>query len=144
MRRAVSSIYYALFHVAVRTVALTFAGTNWRTDRFYLVYRSVEHKTVRDLCIEIAKPIPKAKLKTWFPPNGFSTNLKKFAELYLEMYERRVRADYDPRAASETSLFSKNSVQEALKDARSAIAGYWAATTDERALFATLLSYPAR
>ena len=123
---------------------MTFAGANSRSDRFYLVYRSVDHKTVRDLCAEIATPIPKKKLKTFFPSSGFSTNLRKFAEIYLDMYERRVRSDYDPRAASETSLFSKNSVQAALKDARGAIADYWAATNDERTLFATLLSFSPR
>jgi hypothetical protein len=54
LRRAISDAYYELFHFAPTVVADEFIGVTQRTTRRYaLVYRSIEHRSLKELCHEV-------------------------------------------------------------------------------------------
>jgi hypothetical protein len=51
LRRAVSAAYYGVFHFTLRALADWIVGqANRSTNRYGLVYRSVDHKVLRALC----------------------------------------------------------------------------------------------
>jgi hypothetical protein len=51
IRRAISASYYGLFHAVVTAAAdLVVGQTNRAQPRYGLVYRSIEHKRVRESC----------------------------------------------------------------------------------------------
>src|ERR1051326_8403917 len=53
VRRAISAAYYAVFHATLAAAADQFVGVTKRaTSQYALVYRSVDHKTLRELCLE--------------------------------------------------------------------------------------------
>jgi hypothetical protein len=54
LRRAISAAYYAVFHAALTLAADHFVGVTRRaTSQYSLVYRSIDHRSLRDLCIEV-------------------------------------------------------------------------------------------
>jgi hypothetical protein len=56
LRRAISSSYYGLFHACLVAAADEFVGVTQRaTSRYALVYRSIDHKTLREVCNEAKK-----------------------------------------------------------------------------------------
>ncbi|MGH7031514.1 MAG: hypothetical protein ACREE9_01270 [Stellaceae bacterium] len=62
LRRAVSSAYYGLFHATLTAAADQFIGvTKQSTPQYSLVYRSVDHRSLRALCLEVLKPTLPAK-----------------------------------------------------------------------------------
>ena len=83
--RAVSTVYYALFHCLARTCADSLAGRS-RTvgDRpmWRRVYRAPEHKQARARC---------ANVPPWFPEE-----VREFGRTFATQQDRRHFADYDP------------------------------------------------
>jgi len=50
IRRAISSAYYALFHVILRAAAERFAGAGHETSAvFALIYRNFDHRRMADV-----------------------------------------------------------------------------------------------
>lgn len=97
LRRAISSAYYGVFHATLTAAADEFVGVTKRsTTQYSLVYRSVDHRSLRELCSEIKKPTLPAKYTPYEPRNGFGPNIKAFAAAVVEMQEKRHAADYDP------------------------------------------------
>ena len=91
LRRAISTAYYGVFHFILRHVADTIAGTGNRSTNLYgMVYRSVEHKPLRDLCATLG-----SKVKSYAPMGGFGPVIA-FAGLVQQLYEQRILADYVP------------------------------------------------
>ena len=83
--RAMSTVYYALFHALARTCADCLIGTGQRRSRAWAqVYRAVEHSAVKEAC----------KHDTML---RFPDAVQNFADLFVEMQIARHRADYDPR-----------------------------------------------
>jgi hypothetical protein len=96
IRRAISAAYYATFHATITAAVDQFIGTTNRdTSRYGLVYRSVSHSWLRDLCKEVQKPTPSNKFKPYAPSNGFGPNISAFAAAVAELQEKRHAADYD-------------------------------------------------
>jgi hypothetical protein len=57
LRRAISNAYYALFHAVTAQTVDDFIGSSHRkTQKYRLVYRSIEHRALRDLCEDIVNP----------------------------------------------------------------------------------------
>src|SRR5215471_18975683 len=57
LRRAISSAYYGAFHAVLAAVANRFIGsTKQSTSLYSLVYRSIDHQALRNLCLEVTKP----------------------------------------------------------------------------------------
>src|SRR6516225_6669624 len=54
VRRAISAAYYAIFHAIITAATDQFVGvTNRDESRYGLVYRSVDHRWLRELCTEV-------------------------------------------------------------------------------------------
>src|SRR6266702_6792920 len=96
IRRAISASYYAMFHATITAAVDQFIGvTNRDASRYGLVYRSVSHAWLRDLCKEVQKPTLSNKFKPHAPSNGFGPNITAFAAAVVELQEKRHAADYD-------------------------------------------------
>jgi hypothetical protein len=74
-----------------------FVGSTKRTSIEYgLAYRSVDHRTLRDLSVELAKPSLSAKYRRYEPEGGFGPDLQALASIVIELQLSRHGADYDP------------------------------------------------
>lgn len=128
LRRAVSTAYYALFHVLAREVAdlLVGVGQN-RPDRAWAqVYRALQHGEAKNACIQVGNL-------------GFSGDIIDLAKPFVALQELRHRADYDPeyrlqRADAITAIELAEGAMERLKSA----------TRKERRAFAVLLIFKRR
>ena len=87
--RATSTAYYAMFHCLAACCADTIVGGSG-SDRsepaWRQTYRAPEHGTVRQRC-------GRSSIVSRFP-----NEIQDFAEKFVEMQEKRHRADYDPEA----------------------------------------------
>jgi uncharacterized protein (UPF0332 family) len=96
-RRALSATYYALFHaVLIKAVEFIVPQQHRQSANYKLVYRSLDHKKLRDVCTAIKQVPPPLGLSPYFPTNGFSADIVAFASAVVEAYEKRHLADYDP------------------------------------------------
>jgi hypothetical protein len=140
LRRAISSAYYGLFHFVLASLADEFVGINQRaSNRYALVYRSVDHRTLKDLCIEAKKRNPSGRYLRYLPPGGFGAEIQEFSVFAVELQERRHSADYDPLAR-----FRRSDVTLSIDTARDAIRLLASASTQRRKTFLTLLLCPPR
>ncbi|MBK1624561.1 hypothetical protein [Afifella marina] len=87
LRRATSSVYYALFHTLAKTTADLFIGGTGsaRSDAAWLqAYRALDHGTAKSRCNNTSALV------------GFPQELQDFALRFVAMQEKRQIADYDP------------------------------------------------
>ena len=99
LRRAISNAYYALFHALLCDAADDFAGVSRRqSPRYAMVYRSVSHKHLRNLCDDIVKSKLPQKYTLYAPAGGFGPDILAVAAALADLQERRHMADYDPLA----------------------------------------------
>jgi hypothetical protein len=97
LRRAISSAYYAIFHAVATEAADVIVGRTKRDTSIYqLVYRSINHNSLRKLCEIFENKKPPTKYKEYFPKSGFDSNLKNLAAAFVELQQMRNNADYDP------------------------------------------------
>ena len=76
LRRAISNAYYAVFHAVVTQAADDFVGKSHRASpRYALVYRSVDHQSLRKLCKDVKKTTLPAKYSEYSPRGGFGPDL---------------------------------------------------------------------
>lgn len=140
LRRAVSNAYYAVFHATLTAAADNAVGPGARASAPYrLVYRSVRHRTLRELCKEILKTTPSAKYRQYIPQGGFGANIRSFAEAMVDLQERREAADYDP-----LEIFNRSAARFAINQGRSALHRFEAASKSDRDAFLSLLLFPLR
>ncbi len=140
LRRAISAAYYGLFHFCLTAAADEFVGvTQHATGRYALVYRSIDHKTLKELCVEARKQTPPAKYAPYFPTRGFDPNIQAFSTSAIELQEKRHLADYNPQPRFRTS-----DAKLAISTARSAVQRFRAASEEHRKAFLTLLVCPPR
>jgi len=84
LRRAVSTAYYALFHVLISD-----ATKNWkRVDQRHALARSFEHGRMRSASEKIGKPQNS-------PPSSVDDHLRLVAATFVEAQQNRHTADYD-------------------------------------------------
>ena len=130
LRRAVSSVYYALFHALSKDGADLLVG---KTKRFRSkhawrqVYRGLEHNAVRHACKN------KEILKK-FPPE-----IQNFGDLFVKMHQARSNADYDPYAT-----FSKSSVEAYIIRAEEAIKSFEKVPVKDRRAFCAYVLFKVR
>jgi hypothetical protein len=140
IRRAISATYYGLFHAAVTAAADQVVGaTNRAKSRYGLVYRSIDHKSLRDLCEAIKKPNLPDKYKPYAPQGGFEPDIIAFATAVAELQEKRHEADYNPMIQmkrSDTILW--------IGAARAALTGFQNVDPEQRTIFLTLLLFATR
>jgi hypothetical protein len=140
LRRAVSSAYYGVFHATLSAAADEFVGVTRRTtSRYALIYRSVEHKDLRHLCLEMARAVPSPRYTRHAPPAGFGDDIRAFAKALLELQEKRYAADYDPAVRLRTA-----DAILAVETAREALERFRRASPARRKAFLTLLLFQPR
>jgi uncharacterized protein (UPF0332 family) len=140
IRRAISSAYYGLFHGIITAAADLFVGvTNRDESRYGLVYRSVGHDRLRDLCKEAKKQTPADRLKPYVPKNGFGADIGAFAQALLELQEKRHDADYNVMIR-----MNRSDATLSIRTARAALARFANADETRRIAFLSLLLFQPR
>jgi hypothetical protein len=139
LRRAVSAAYYGVFHFTLSALADWIVGSaNRSTERYVLVYRSVDHKVLRALCDQFRGATLNAAIQPFEPTGGFGP-IGDFARAVLNLFELRILADYNPaRQLSHTDALG------AVSSARPAVANFQAATQKQQEAFLTLLAFRPR
>jgi hypothetical protein len=140
LRRAISSAYYALFHEVCVGAADQLVGRAKQSQPFYaLVYRSIDHRALRQLCEDLAKPTLPPKYARYVP-SGFPLLLGiGFFRLPWWICKRDgIRADYDP-----SIRLSVLDARMAIRTARRALILFRMVRRDRR-IFLMLLLFPPR
>ena len=129
-----------MFHYVLTKAADEYAGFVKRGTRNYaLVYRSIDHRTLRELCLEAAKQTPSARYQRHLPVTGLGPRIRAFGIALVELQEKRHAADYDPAIRVKTS-----DAKLAIGTALSAMARFDRAGAEEQKAFLTLLLFPPR
>src|SRR4051794_7920457 len=97
IKRAISTAYYAIFHAVMSAVADQIVGAGRRTRSLYvLVYRSIDHVTLRMLCQEITKSTLAPKYRVVAPSGRFHSSLTLFAERVIIYWKSATLAIMTP------------------------------------------------
>jgi uncharacterized protein (UPF0332 family) len=140
VRRAISTAYYGLFHAIITAAADLYVGkTNRDTSRYGLVYRTVNHDWLRDLCKEVQKPTVTHRFKPYAPPEGFGANIVAFAIAACELQQKRHAADYDVMIK-----INRSDADFAIRAARTALTRFEDASQASRVAFLSLLLFQPR
>jgi uncharacterized protein (UPF0332 family) len=136
IRRSIPTAYYAAFHAVLRAAADQFAGGQYNQSAFYVrVYRSPDHKDLKNLCKRIA-----ADPKAWAAQQGLppiSSELTEVAKNISELYEERIEADYDPKPTK----FAWSKAVYAIERAQHVIAEFSLPMTEEKACFLVAVAF---
>jgi hypothetical protein len=139
LRRAISTVYYALFHAIMTETADVVVGAGSRaTERYGLVYRSVDHRRLRELREGIQRSSVRDRYKRFEPSGGFTIAIKGFAATVLEFQRKRHAADYDPLARFKTET------QLDIAGGKAALAQFRAVGDEEWQIFVSLLLFSPR
>lgn len=140
IRRAISASYYAVFHLLAASVADHYVGKARRqTPEYRLAYRSLQHRRLKELCVELTKPSPKPIYRGYVPADGMDGPFLEFASAAKDLQEQRHMADYDPMARLKTA-----NAQAAIKTARSAIGRFERMSGPSRRALLSLLVFSVR
>ena len=94
VRRAVSSAYYALFHLLVRDAIL-----NWKhPDHRSRLARAFDHKRMKDASTAILKEIgdvQNLESAEATPEQAFRFRVSTVAQAFVDLQQARHKADYD-------------------------------------------------
>ena len=112
---------------------------NRNTERYGLIYRSIEHAGLRRLCEEVKKPKVTEKYRRFEPEGGFAPGIKGFAAAIVELQRKRQDADYDPLIR-----FSRTEARLVIGGGRTAFARFKATSDDQRLIFGNLLLFTPR
>lgn len=140
LRRAISAAFYGLFHAVLTAAADHFVGAGKRhTTQYALVYRSVDHRWLRELAAELNKDTPGKRLRLYLPQAGFAPPFALFLPARFELQERRTAAEYDPlfRATRSDAL-------QVVSSARTALQRFQSAEPAEREAFLALVLFRPR
>lgn len=123
LKRAVSKVYYAVFHALAHECADRFIGTGRSRSQaaWHQVYRALDHGFAKDAGRKAAKL-------------GFSREIANFADIFWELQELRHQAGYDP-----STRFSRAEAVLAVTSAELATAELGRADLRDRAAFAALV-----
>ena len=126
LRRAVSSVYYAMFHAVCRCCAEAMVGVNPATPLAQQIweqtYRAPDHTQVKKRCNNAAEL------------GKFTLEIKEFGELFVDLQRQRHEADYDPAA-----IFSSSGVLQSITEAENAIRRFENASPSDLQHFAVYL-----
>jgi uncharacterized protein (UPF0332 family) len=140
LRRAVSSAYYSVFHATMTAAADNLMGRTRRSSAQYaLAYRSIDHKSLRDICEEIRRPTLRDRYKPYEPAGGFGNDIRAFAQYLLGLQQKRHAADYDPAIR-----FASSEARASVSAARGALIHLQNASDMQRTAFLSLLVFPPR
>ncbi|HRE60148.1 MAG TPA: hypothetical protein PL096_03460 [Micropepsaceae bacterium] len=141
LRRAVSNAYYALFHTIIRRCAQELAGSDSSKAEYRLVYRSIDHNRVKEICQEVANPKLGTKFTKFLGNATFGRELRATASSFARLHAERHVADYDP---APERRFNKERVLDSIKEASAAVAAFNSASALEVRLFVFLINFKLR
>jgi uncharacterized protein (UPF0332 family) len=131
LRRAVSAVYYAVFHMVVGATADLFSKIVDPTQSIHeRIYRKPEHKDINNCW---SKSLCKDK------GVQVDSHIEKFAGIFNSLYEERLDADYKV-----TTLITHYGAQSSIKIGREAIEDFLAADEGARNVFLSLIVFPSR
>jgi uncharacterized protein (UPF0332 family) len=140
IRRAISAAYYGIFHATITKAVDQFVGaTNRDKGHYSLVYRSVSHSRLRELCNEVQKPTLSNKYRPYVPPAGLGPHIVAVAEAIVELQEKRHSADYDVAIR-----MNRSDAALAISTARAALERFGKASQQEQLAFLSLLLFSPR
>ncbi len=97
LRRAVSTSYYAIFHsIAAAHTDMVLGKTAPKNELFRLTYRTINHRELKDVCIEVGKSTLTDRYKEITGLDKFTRRLQDFSSAVVNLQEERHTADYDP------------------------------------------------
>lgn len=96
LRRAVSTAYYALFHLLVEDACATIVGGQRKDGplRGYLA-RVFVHRSMLEACKQFSGKAPPPELLACVPRGVISNELRLLSETFVDLQQRRHEADYD-------------------------------------------------
>jgi uncharacterized protein (UPF0332 family) len=127
-RRAISAVYYAVFHSLASSCADALVGATHaarQSKAWQKAYRSLEHGFARNACAG--------------PLTEFDADIQGFADVFVTLQQRRHEADYNPHAH-----FTKSEALARLSQAETAILAFEACSLPERRAFAVQVLLKAR
>jgi len=130
LRRASSTVYYALFHCLAKSCAdllVGGAGAARSKHAWRQVYRALEHNRAKNACNN------QATLKQ------FPKEIEDFGNTFVISQDRRHKADYDPSAK-----FYKEAVQADIDEAKNVIIRFTVADIKDRRAFAAFVLFKQR
>ena len=130
LRRALSTAYYAMFHMLAKCGAdllVGGSGAGRSNEAWRQVYRALEHGVAKSAC------------KNATTLSKFPREIEDFGNVFVTMQEKRHKADYDPAAR-----FYKSSVIQDINAAEQAIKGFDAADIKDRRAFAAYVLFKTR
>jgi hypothetical protein len=140
LRRAISSCYYSVFHFTLTAVADAFVGNTKRaTPEYALAYRSIDHRSLKDLCVDLQKATIPARYQPYTPPMGFGADFRAYAAGVVDLQQNRHAADYDP-----SSKFVASDAWLMVRTAESTIVSFRSVSDIEQRSFAALLLFGVR
>lgn len=140
LRRSISGAYYAVFHaIATEAADVIIGRANRTTPAYRLVYRTVDHKSLRDLCASLTKSVLPLKYASYAPHGGFGSDLVALSAAVVELQEKRHLADYDPLFRARLS-----DAQLAVRMARDALERLERSARSKRKAFCSLLLFSPR
>jgi hypothetical protein len=131
LRRAVSTAYYALFHLLIRSSVSAYVGfgpTPAHREIGETIARWFTHTRMAEVCGQFTGPTVPSKLRKALPRgvNGVaaSTALQSVARAFLDLQQARHDADYDhsKRFTRQGVLTHIAQAEQAFKDWEAAIA----------------------
>ncbi len=136
LRRAVSSLYYALFHLLVDDASvLLFSNSSKAAASRLLVTRSFAHGSMKKAAapFKAAGDLSRLQRECWHFAYGDATplptangDLRLVAGTFLDLQEQRHKADYD-----KTASFARTDVEARCETARKAFVA-WRKVRDTR------------
>jgi len=129
LRRALSHIYYALFHTLAQACADSMiggSGADRSRSAWAQVYRSLDHRFAHKACGNALM-------------NQFPQPIQDFASQFRSLQEDRHKADYDPQFVP-----YRQDVLQKIQDARFAISGFRDCSMKDRRAFAAHVLFKRR
>ena len=140
LRRAVSTAYYAVFHLVLRTAAERFMGVGKQSTAGYSVlYRSFDHWHMRETCEKLSVPVLKDKYKRILGRDALSPEARDSATAFPSLQEARHLADHDPKIR-----FLASDVVSMVAAAEVTMTSFEAIDPAEQADILAVLMVPAR
>jgi hypothetical protein len=128
LRRAVSAVYYAVFHKILRAAAQRFLGPNQETTAAYgILYRSFDHRHMKMVCEALQASSLKEKFKRPLRRSAVSQDMREFAQSFPGLQDARHLADYDP-----ATRFLPSDVSLLIEEAEAAMAAFDRTTPEEQ------------
>ena len=130
LRRALSTAYYAMFHMLAKCGAdllVGGSGAGRSNEAWRQVYRALEHGFAKNA-------FKNASMLSKFPKE-----IEDFGNMFVTMQEKRHKADYDP-----AERFYKSSVIQDINAAEQVIKGFDGADIKHRRAFAAYALFKAR